>query len=1230
MSVSDSFDVTVTAVNDAPVAVNDNVTTNEDTAVVFSVIGNDTDIDGTVDPATVVAGTASNGTVSVNPTSGAITYTPALNFFGTDSFTYTVKDNNGLISNTATVTVTVTAVNDAPTVANAIADQTATEDVPFSFVLPANTFNDVDNPVLTITVSGLPAWLSYNPATRTFSGTPTEGAAGGTVTVTATDAGGLSVSDSFDVTVTAVNDAPVAVNDSVTTNEDTAVVFSVIGNDTDIDGTVDPATVIAGTASNGTVSVNPTSGAITYTPALNFFGTDSFTYTVKDNNGLISNTATVTVTVTAVNDAPTVANAIPDQSATEDIPFSYSMPANTFNDVDNPVLTITVSGLPAWLSYNPATRTFSGTPTEGAAGGTVTVTATDAGGLSVSDSFDVTVTAVNDAPVAVNDSVTTNEDTAVVFSVIGNDTDIDGTVDPATVIAGTASNGTVSVNPTSGAITYTPALNFFGTDSFTYTVKDNNGLISNTATVTVTVTAVNDAPTVANAIPDQSATEDIPFSYSMPANTFNDVDNPVLTITVSGLPAWLSYNPATRTFSGTPTEGAAGGTVTVTATDAGGLSVSDSFDVTVTAVNDAPVAVNDSVTTNEDTAVVFSVIGNDTDIDGTVDPATVIAGTASNGTVSVNPTSGAITYTPALNFFGTDSFTYTVKDNNGLISNTATVTVTVTAVNDAPTVANAIPDQSATEDIPFSYSMPANTFNDVDDALLSLMVEGLPSWLDFNPATGTFSGTPTEGSTGGTVKVTAKDAGGLSVTDTFVINYTAVNDAPVAGNDSYTVDEDTTLTVSAPGLLGNDSDSDGPSLTLNTVPVAVPAHGTLTLNANGSFTYVPATNFYGTDTFKYSVTDGTLSSTGTVTITINSVNDNPVAGNDSFTGNEDTVISGSVAGNDSDVDSTTLTFVPLTQPGHGSLAMNADGSFAFTPTSNFFGPDSFSYRVIDGNGGSATAVVSLTINSVNDLPVGNNQSVTVAEDGSVGITLTGSDVETSPASLVYTVATGPAHGTLSGTAPNLTYTPAANYFGSDSFTFTVTDTNSGVSVPATVSITVTPVNDAPVANSQTVSAVEDVAQSITLTGSDTEGSPLSYIVVSLPANGTLTGTAPNLTYTPRANFNGTDSFTFKVNDGLLDSPTVTVTINVASDGLNPDAVNDTINASFNAQVTFNPMANDTEGVRIVSITEGLTTTNLTYPMTINLANGTLFVIRKPRSRSRPTTASRVRKGSATC
>ncbi len=334
------------------------------------------------------------------------------------------------------------------------------------------------------------------------------------------------------------------------------------------------------------------------------------------------------------------------------------------------------------------------------------------------------------------------------------------------------------------------------------------------------------------------------------------------------------------------------------------------------------------------------------------------------------------------------------------------------------------------------------------------MVEGLPSWLDFNPATGVFSGTPTEGSTGGTVKVTAKDAGGLSVTDTFVISYTAVNDAPIVGNDAYSINEDNTLTITSPGLLANDSDVDGPSLTVNTIPVQAPAHGTLTLSANGSFTYVPNANFYGIDTFKYSATDGTLSSTGTVTITVNPVNDDPVAGNDSFTGNEDSVISGNVSGNDSDVESTTLTFVPLTQPAHGTVVMNADGSFAYTPAANYFGPDSFNYRVTDGNGGAATALVSLTINSVNDLPVGNNQSVSVAEDSSVNITLTGSDVETLPASLVYNVATGPTHGTLSGTAPNLTYTPAANFFGSDSFTFTVTDANSGISSLATVTITV--------------------------------------------------------------------------------------------------------------------------------------------------------------------------------
>ena len=179
--------------------------------------------------------------------------------------------------------------------------------------------------------------------------------------------------------------------------------------------------------------------------------------------------------------------------------------------------------------------------------------------------------------------------------------------------------------------------------------------------------------------------------------------------------------------------------------------------------------------------------------------------------------------------------------------------------------------------------------------------------------------------------------------------------------------------------------------------------------------------------------------------------------------------------------------------------------------------------------------------SANTAPVANPQTVATSEDTATAITLTGSDAEGDP--LTFIVLSNPANGTLSGTAPNLTYTPGPNLNGSDSFTFKVNDGDLD-SATATVSINVTAVNDAPVAEDQSVATSEDTPVSVTLTGSDVEGSALSFTVLSGPAHGTLSGTAPNLTYTPNANDNGTDSFTFKVNDGALDSAPATVSITV--------------------------------------------------------------------------------------
>jgi len=194
---------------------------------------------------------------------------------------------------------------------------------------------------------------------------------------------------------------------------------------------------------------------------------------------------------------------------------------------------------------------------------------------------------------------------------------------------------------------------------------------------------------------------------------------------------------------------------------------------------------------------------------------------------------------------------------------------------------------------------------------------------------------------------------------------------------------------------------------------------------------------------------------------------------------------------------------------------------------------------ITPTGTVAGDVWSFALAPSNAAPVATAQSVTTAEDIAKAITLQATDADGNP--LTYAIVTQPAHGNLSGTAPNVTYTPASNYNGPDSFTFKAND-GTVDSAPATVTITVTAVNDPPVATAQSVSTKQGVARAITLAGTDVDGNPLTYAIVTSPAHGTLSGTPPNVTYTSAAAYTGPDSFTFKANDGTLDSALATVTI----------------------------------------------------------------------------------------
>ena len=385
----------------------------------------------------------------------------------------------------------------------------------------------------------------------------------------------------------------------------------------------------------------------------------------------------------------------------------------------------------------------------------------------------------------------------------------------------------------------------------------------------------------------------------------------------------------------------------------------------------------------------------------------------------------------------------------------------------------------------------------------------------------------------------------------------APNSVPVANSDVFTTSEDATLAAQAPGVLGNDTDDDGNPLTA--ILVSGPAHGTLTLTANGSFIYTPAANYNGPDSFTYKANDGRADSgVATVSLTVTPVNDSPVAAGDSGSTAEDaplTVPAPGVLGNDSDLDSTALTAVLVAGPSHGTLTLNSNGSFTYTPVANYNGPDSFTYKVNDGSLDSNVATVSLTVTAVNDAPVAASDSYTVAEDTPLEVALPGvlgndTDVDGDALSVVSFV-TAPAHGTLVlGSNGAISYMPATNYNGPDSFTYKITDGALESNV-ATVSITVTAVNDAPVAINNTWSTVEEVAINFPAPGilgndTDVDGDSLTAILVTAPAHGTLTLTASgSASYTPAAAYFGPDSFTYQARDpsgALSNVATVSITV----------------------------------------------------------------------------------------
>ncbi|MCX4135148.1 tandem-95 repeat protein [Vibrio parahaemolyticus] len=1150
-SVSQPVNFTVAPVADI---VADKATVVEDTSTVIKVLGNDTfESDGKVVSLDTNNGPA-NGTVSVNP-DGSVTYTPNDNYHGTDSFTYIIT--SGGVSESTTVSVDVTPVNDAPVAKDDIA--TTQEDTAVTIdVLPNDS--DVDGDKLSIESASVPkeqgtvevvnGKLVFTPA-ENFNGDSE-------ITYTVTD-GQLTDEAKVTVTVNPVNDAPIIKVDAVESiTEDAVNTDTVVATLTvrDTDTPEDQLTVSLENNSNGyfvlvgdEVKLTQAGVDAVNNDELNLKDltisasvSDGVNPTANDSDSLVVN---------RVNDEPTVENAIADQVLSEDFD-AYTIDLNeVFKDSDSS-LEFSVSGNNS-IQISIVNGVATITPTADWNGKeAITFTAKDPSGESVSQTVDFTVAPVADI---VADKATVVEDTPTIIKVLGNDTfEGDGKVVSLDANNGPV-NGSVSVNP-DGSVTYTPNDNYHGIDSFTYIVT--SGGVSESTTVNVDVTPENDAPVAKDdtAITD----EDTPVTIDVLPND-TDVDGDKLSIESASVP---KEQGTVEVVNGklvfTPTENFNGDAeITYTVTD-GQLTDEAKVTVTVNPVNDAPTIKVDAVESiTEDAVNTDTVVATLTvrDTDTSEDQLTVSLENNSNGyfvlvgdEVKLTQAGVDAVNNDELNLKDltisasvSDGVNPTANDSDSLIVN---------RVNDAPTVENAIADQELSEDFA-TYTIDLNdAFKDSDSAL-NFSVSGNSNVL-VSIENGIATISPTADWNGSeTLTFTATDPSGESISQT--VNFTV---APVADivADKATVVEDTPTIIK---VLGNDTfEGDGKVVSLDTNNG--PANGTVSVNPDGSVTYTPNDNYHGIDSFTYIVTSGGVSESTTVNVDVTPVNDAPVAKDDTAITDEDTPVTIDVLPNDTDIDGDKLSIQSATVPEAQGKVEIVDGKLVFTPAENFNGHAEITYTVTDGQL-TDEAKVTVTVNPVNDAPTIKVDAVeSITEDAvntdTVVATLTVRDTDTSEDQLTVSLENNSnGYFVLVGNEVKLTQAgvDAVNNDELNLKDLTISaSVSDGVNPTASDSdsLIVNRVNDAPTIKVDAVESITEDAVSTdtvvaTLTVRDTD-TPEDQLTVSLENNSNgyfvLVGNEVKLTQA------GVDA----VNNDELNLKDLTISASV-SDGVNPTA-----------------------------------------------------------------------------
>ncbi|MHC4637759.1 MAG: putative Ig domain-containing protein, partial [Planctomycetota bacterium] len=1142
LSDSEAITITVGDVNQPPVLdpIGDKAV-DEAQLLQFTVTASDPDGDNLTYSATNLPTGA-----TFDPLTQVFAWTPDYTQAGTYAgVTFTVTDDGTPVeSDSEAITITVNDVNRAP-VLDPVGDKTVDEGQLLQFTVTASDPDTGDT--LTYSATNLPTGATFDPLTQIFTWTPDYTQAGTypTVTLTVTDDGTPTLSDSEIITITVndINQPPVLdpVGDK-TVDEAQLLQFTVTASDPDGDN----LTYSASSLPTG-ATFDPLTQVFTWTPDYTQAGSyPGVTFTViDDGTPSLNDSEAITITVNDVNQPPVLAP-IGDKTVDEAQLLQFTV---TASDPDGNNLTYSASNLPTGATFDPLTQVFTWTPGYDDAGTypSVTFTVTDDGAPVESDSEAITITVndINRAPVLdpIGDWFI-NEGQLLQFIVTASDPDGDN----LTYSASNLPTG-ATFDPGTQVFTWTPSYDDAGAyPNVTFTVTDDGTPVeSDSEAITITVNDVN-RPPVLDPVGDKTVDEAQLLQFTV---TASDPDGNNLTYSASNLPTGANFDPGTQTFSWTPDYTQAGSytNVTFTVTDDGAPVESDSEAITITVnhVNRAPVLdpVGDK-TLNEGELLQFTVTASDPDGDN----LTYFASNLPTG-ATFDPGTQVFSWTPDYTQAGTyPTVTFTVTDDGTpVLNDSETITITVNDVNQPP-VLDPIGDKTVDEAQLLQFSVTAS---DPDGNNLTYSASSLPTGATFDPLTQVFTWTPdyTQAGSFPGVTFTVTDDGTPTLSDSEAITITVndVNQPPVLDPiGDKTVDEAQLLqfTVTA-------SDPDGNNLTYSASNLPT---GATFDPLTQVFIWTPGYEDAGTyPSVTFTVTDDGApveSDSEAITITVNDINRAPVLDPvGDKTVDEAQLLQFTVTASDPDTGDT-LTYSATNLP-TGATFDPLTQIFTWTPDYTQAGTyPNVTFTVTDDGTPvlNDSEAITITVNDINRAPVldpvGNK---TVDETQLLQFTVTASDPDGD--NLTYSASNLPTGATFDSGTQVFTWTPDYTQAGTyPSVTFTVTDDGTPVeSDSEAITITVNDVNRAPVLDPIGDKTVDETQLlQFTVTASDPDGNNLTYSASNLPTGATFDPLTQVFSWTPDYTQAGTyPSVTFTVTDDGTpvesDSETITITVN---------------------------------------------------------------------------------------